>query len=161
MILVMSGAILQVIYAENGPTVYQKSLQLCLNGKGKACHVPFLVSKSVKGICEPALPRLYFLSSPACDLMTLGILALVTSTGCASANALQSLTDAMHIPHLFVQRNTGGSPRTACHLNPSLEEEEYTLAARPPVRLNDVMLKLVTELRWQKFIVFYDSDYGE
>ncbi|XP_060550101.1 glutamate receptor ionotropic, delta-1 [Pantherophis guttatus] len=95
----------------------------------------------------------------ACDLMTLGILALVTSTGCASANALQSLTDAMHIPHLFVQRNTGGSPRTACHLNPSPEEEEYTLAARPPVRLNDVMLKLVTELRWQKFIVFYDSDY--
>ncbi|XP_074986906.1 glutamate receptor ionotropic, delta-1 isoform X4 [Caretta caretta] len=95
----------------------------------------------------------------ACDLMTLGILALVTSTGCASANALQSLTDAMHIPHLFVQRNSGGSPRTACHLNPSLEEEEYTLAARPPVRLNDVMLKLVTELRWQKFIVFYDSDY--
>uniref|UniRef100_A0A803XW43 Receptor ligand binding region domain-containing protein n=1 Tax=Meleagris gallopavo TaxID=9103 RepID=A0A803XW43_MELGA len=93
--------------------------------------------------------------------MTLGILALVTSTGCASANALQSLTDAMHIPHLFVQRNTGGSPRTACHLNPSLEEEEYTLAARPPVRLNDVMLKLVTELRWQKFIVFYDSDYGD
>ncbi|KAL7990312.1 hypothetical protein Chor_013742 [Crotalus horridus] len=91
--------------------------------------------------------------------MTLGILALVTSTGCASANALQSLTDAMHIPHLFVQRNTGGSPRTACHLNPSPEEEEYTLAARPPVRLNDVMLKLVTELRWQKFIVFYDSDY--
>ncbi|KAK9400511.1 glutamate receptor ionotropic delta-1-like [Crotalus adamanteus] len=96
----------------------------------------------------------------SCDLMTLGILALVTSTGCASANALQSLTDAMHIPHLFVQRNTGGSPRTACHLNPSPEEEEYTLAARPPVRLNDVMLKLVTELRWQKFIVFYDSDYG-
>lgn len=93
--------------------------------------------------------------------MTLGILALVTSTGCASANALQSLTDAMHIPHLFVQRNTGGSPRTACHLNPSPEEEEYTLAARPPVRLNDVMLKLVTELRWQKFIVFYDSDYGK
>ncbi|ETE68611.1 Glutamate receptor delta-1 subunit, partial [Ophiophagus hannah] len=92
--------------------------------------------------------------------MTLGILALVTSTGCASANALQSLTDAMHIPHLFVQRNTGGSPRTACHLNPSPEEEEYTLAARPPVRLNDVMLKLVTELRWQKFIVFYDSDYA-
>lgn len=93
--------------------------------------------------------------------MTLGILALVTSTGCASANALQSLTDAMHIPHLFVQRSTGGSPRTACQLNPSLEDEEYTLAARPPVRLNDVMLKLVTELRWQKFIVFYDSDYGK
>ncbi|XP_069045115.1 glutamate receptor ionotropic, delta-1 isoform X3 [Lepisosteus oculatus] len=95
----------------------------------------------------------------ACELMTQGILALVTSTGCASASALQSLTDAMHIPHLFVQRNNEGSPRTACHLNPSPDGERYTLAARPPVRLNDVMLQLVTELRWQKFIVFYDSEY--
>lgn len=93
--------------------------------------------------------------------MTQGILALVTSTGCASANALQSLTDAMHIPHLFVQRNPGGSPRTACHLNPSPDGEAYTLASRPPVRLNDVMLRLVTELRWQKFVMFYDSEYGE
>ncbi|XP_036393559.1 glutamate receptor ionotropic, delta-1-like [Megalops cyprinoides] len=91
--------------------------------------------------------------------MTQGILALVTSTGCASASALQSLTDAMHIPHLYVQRNSEGSPRTACQLNPSPDGERYTLAARPPVRLNDVMLKLVTELRWQKFIVFYDSEY--
>nr|KAF6456272.1 glutamate ionotropic receptor delta type subunit 1 [Rousettus aegyptiacus] len=96
---------------------------------------------------------------PTCDLMTQGILALVTSTGCASANALQSLTDAMHIPHLFVQRNPGGSPRTACHLNPSPDGEAYTLASRPPVRLNDVMLRLVTELRWQKFVMFYDSEY--
>ncbi|MFT7807300.1 glutamate receptor ionotropic, delta-1-like [Arapaima gigas] len=92
--------------------------------------------------------------------MTQGILALVTSTGCASASALQSLTDAMHIPHLFVQRNPGGSPRTACQLNPSPDSERYTLAARPPVRLNDVMLQLVTELHWQKFIVFYDNEYG-
>lgn len=127
-------------------------------------HVPLMCSICQSPQTWPQLSRLsqgLFLFSSACDLMTLGILALVTSTGCASANALQSLTDAMHIPHLFVQRNTGGSPRTACHLNPSLEEDEYTLAARPPVRLNDVMLKLVTELRWQKFIVFYDSDYGK
>ncbi|KAM7073985.1 glutamate receptor ionotropic, delta-1 isoform 2-T2 [Molossus nigricans] len=95
----------------------------------------------------------------ACDLMTQGILALVTSTGCAPANALQSLTDAMHIPHLFVQRSPGGSPRTACHLNPSPDGEAYTLASRPPVRLNDVMLRLVTELHWQKFVMFYDSEY--
>lgn len=97
----------------------------------------------------------------ACELMTQGILALVTSTGCASASALQSLTDAMHIPHLYVQRNAEGSPRTACQLNPSPDGERYTLAARPPVRLSDVMLTLVGELRWQKFIVFYDSDYGK
>lgn len=115
--------------------------------------------------CEWQCPMLIssYLSPffPACDLMTQGILALVTSTGCASANALQSLTDAMHIPHLFVQRNPGGSPRTACHLNPSPDGEAYTLASRPPVRLNDVMLRLVTELRWQKFVMFYDSEYGE
>uniref|UniRef100_A0A4W3GXP5 Glutamate receptor n=1 Tax=Callorhinchus milii TaxID=7868 RepID=A0A4W3GXP5_CALMI len=95
----------------------------------------------------------------ACDLMTQGILALVSSTGCTSATALQSLTDTMHIPHLFVQRNNGGSPRTACHLMRNNDWEEYTLAARPPVRIGDVMMRLVNELRWQKFIVFYDSDY--
>ena len=113
---------------------------------------------SITPMLTPSCLSLLFL---ACDLMTQGILALVTSTGCASANALQSLTDAMHIPHLFVQRNPGGSPRTACHLNPSPDGEAYTLASRPPVRLNDVMLRLVTELRWQKFVMFYDSEYGE
>ncbi|KAM6956861.1 LOW QUALITY PROTEIN: glutamate receptor ionotropic, delta-1-like [Aplochiton taeniatus] len=95
----------------------------------------------------------------ACELMNQGILALVTSTGCAAASALQSLTDAMHIPHLFIQRNGEGAPRTACLLNPSPEGESYTLAARPPVRINDVLLTLVSELHWKKFIVFYDSDY--
>lgn len=104
----------------------------------------------------------FFLFPPAaCELMNQGILALVTSTGCASASALQSLTDAMHIPHLYIQRNGDGSPRTACQFNPSPGGQRYTLAARPPVRLNDVMLTLVEELRWQKFIVFYDIDYGE
>ncbi|XP_063750273.1 glutamate receptor ionotropic, delta-1-like isoform X1 [Eleginops maclovinus] len=91
--------------------------------------------------------------------MNQGILALVTSTGCASASALQSLTDAMHIPHLYIQRNSEGSPRTACQFNPSPGGQRYTLAARPPVRLNDVMLTLVEELRWQKFIIFYDIEY--
>lgn len=93
--------------------------------------------------------------------MNQGILALVTSTGCAAASALQSLTDAMHIPHLFIQRNGDGTPRTACQLNPSPDGESYTLAARPPVRINDVLLTLVSELHWQKFIIFYESDYGE
>ena len=112
---------------------------------------------------SPALTL--FLPSPcvsaACELMNQGILALVTSTGCAAASALQSLTDAMHIPHLFIQRNGDGTPRTACQLNPSPDGESYTLAARPPVRVNDVLLTLVSELRWQKFIIFYESDYGE
>lgn len=86
-------------------------------------------------------------------------MALVSSTGCASASALQSLTDAMHIPHLFIQRSSDGSPRTACRFNPSPGGQRYTLAARPPVRLNQVMLSLVDELGWKKFIVFYDIEY--
>ncbi|KAI7804857.1 putative glutamate receptor ionotropic, partial [Triplophysa rosa] len=98
-------------------------------------------------------------SSIPCELMNQGILALVSSTGCAAANALQSLTDAMHIPHLFIQRNGDGTPRAECQLNPSPDGERYTLAARPPVRLNDVMITLISELRWHKFIVFYDSEY--
>lgn len=93
--------------------------------------------------------------------MNQGILALVTSTGCAAASALQSLTDAMHIPHLFIQRNGEGAPRTACQFNPSPDGESYTLAARPPVRINEVLLTLVSELHWHKFIIFYESDYGE
>ncbi|XP_055517796.1 glutamate receptor ionotropic, delta-1-like [Leucoraja erinacea] len=95
----------------------------------------------------------------ACDLMTQGILALVSSTGCTSASALQSLTDTMHIPHLFVQRSNGATPRTACQFVRNPDIEGYTLPARPLIRIGDVMLRLVNELRWQKFIIFYDSNY--
>ncbi|XP_018522103.1 LOW QUALITY PROTEIN: glutamate receptor ionotropic, delta-1 [Lates calcarifer] len=114
------------------------------------------ITHSIK-LIEPNNP--FQAVQEACELMNQGILALVTSTGCASASALQSLTDAMHIPHLYIQRNSEGSPRTACQFNPSPGGQRYTLAARPPVRLNDVMLTLVEELRWQKFIVFYDIEY--
>ncbi|XP_038164652.1 glutamate receptor ionotropic, delta-1-like isoform X2 [Cyprinodon tularosa] len=114
------------------------------------------ITHSIK-LIEPNNP--FQAVQEACELMNQGILALVTSTGCASASALQSLTDAMHIPHLYIQRNGDGSPRTACQFNPSPGGQRYTLAARPPVRLNNVMLTLVEELRWQKFIVFYDVEY--
>ncbi|KAM8889276.1 glutamate receptor ionotropic, delta-1-like isoform 4-T4 [Synchiropus picturatus] len=114
------------------------------------------ITHSIK-LIEPNNP--FQAVQEACELMNQGILALVTSTGCASASALQSLTDAMHIPHLYIQRNGERSPRTACQFNPSPGGQRYTLAARPPVRLNDVMLTLVEELSWQKLIVFYDSEY--
>uniref|UniRef100_A0A673LV23 Glutamate receptor n=1 Tax=Sinocyclocheilus rhinocerous TaxID=307959 RepID=A0A673LV23_9TELE len=114
------------------------------------------ITHSIK-LIEPNNP--FQAVQEACELMNQGILALVSSTGCATANALQSLTDAMHIPHLFIQRNGDGTPRAECQLNPSPDGERYTLAARPPVHLNDVMITLVSELRWHKFIVFYDSEY--
>ncbi|KAG7328713.1 hypothetical protein KOW79_008657 [Hemibagrus wyckioides] len=95
----------------------------------------------------------------ACELMNQGILALVSSTGCAAARALQSLTDAMHIPHLFVQRGGGGAPRAECVFNTRADAETYTLAARPPVRIDHVLLTLLSDLHWRKFIIFYDAEY--
>ncbi|XP_074679207.1 glutamate receptor ionotropic, delta-2 isoform X2 [Strix aluco] len=95
----------------------------------------------------------------ACDLMNQGILALVSSIGCTSAGSLQSLADAMHIPHLFIQRSTAGTPRSGCGLTRSNRNDDYTLSVRPPVYLNDVILRVVTEYAWQKFIIFYDNDY--
>ncbi|XP_011855495.1 PREDICTED: glutamate receptor ionotropic, delta-2-like, partial [Mandrillus leucophaeus] len=95
----------------------------------------------------------------ACELMNQGILALVSSIGCTSAGSLQSLADAMHIPHLFIQRSTAGTPRSGCGLTRSNRNDDYTLSVRPPVYLNDVILRVVTEYAWQKFIIFYDSEY--
>ncbi|OCT99991.1 hypothetical protein XELAEV_18005773mg [Xenopus laevis] len=91
--------------------------------------------------------------------MNQGILALVSSIGCASAGSLQSLADAMHIPHLFIQRSTARTPRSGCGLQRSSGIDDYTLSVRPEVYLNDVILRVVTEYAWQKFIVFYDNNY--
>lgn len=93
--------------------------------------------------------------------MNQGILALVSSIGCTSAGSLQSLADAMHIPHLFIQRSTAGTPRSGCGLTRSNRNDDYTLSVRPPVYLNEVILRVVTEYAWQKFIIFYDSEYGK
>ncbi|XP_047447136.1 glutamate receptor ionotropic, delta-2 isoform X1 [Mugil cephalus] len=96
----------------------------------------------------------------ACELMNRGILALVSSIGCMSAGSLQTLADAMHIPHLFIQRSPAGTPRSACPPTSRLPgTDDYTLMVRPPVYLNDVIMQVVSEYSWQKFILFYDSDF--
>ncbi|CAJ1068966.1 glutamate receptor ionotropic%2C delta-2 isoform X1 [Xyrichtys novacula] len=96
----------------------------------------------------------------ACELMNRGILALVSSIGCMSAGSLQTLADAMHIPHLFIQRSTAGTPRSSCPPTSRLPgTDDYTLMVRPPVYLNEVIMQVVSEYSWQKFIVFYDSDF--
>ncbi|CAG10867.1 unnamed protein product, partial [Tetraodon nigroviridis] len=98
----------------------------------------------------------------ACELMNRGILALVSSISCMSAGSLQTLADAMHIPHLFIQRSPAGTPRSACPLTSRLPgADDYTLMVRPPVYLNEVILQVVSEYSWQKFILFYDSDFEE
>ncbi|XP_033891035.1 glutamate receptor ionotropic, delta-2-like [Acipenser ruthenus] len=95
----------------------------------------------------------------ACELMNHGILALVSSIGCMSAGSIQSLADAMHIPHLFIQRAPAGTPRSSCSIIHRLTNDDYTLFVRPPVYLNEVILRVVAEYAWQKFIIFYDTEY--
>uniref|UniRef100_A0A8C4HWJ7 Glutamate receptor n=1 Tax=Dicentrarchus labrax TaxID=13489 RepID=A0A8C4HWJ7_DICLA len=96
----------------------------------------------------------------ACELMNRGILALVSSIGCMSAGSLQTLADAMHIPHLFIQRSPAGTARSACPQTSRLPgTDDYTLMVRPPVYLNEVIMQVVSEYSWQKFILFYDSDF--
>uniref|UniRef100_A0A667X081 Glutamate receptor n=1 Tax=Myripristis murdjan TaxID=586833 RepID=A0A667X081_9TELE len=98
--------------------------------------------------------------SEACELMNRGILALVSSIGCMSAGSLQTLADAMHIPHLFIQRSPAGTPRSACPPTSRIPgTDDYTLMVRPPVYLNEVIMQVVSEYSWQKFILFYDSDF--
>ncbi|KAK1175995.1 glutamate receptor ionotropic, delta-2-like [Acipenser oxyrinchus oxyrinchus] len=94
----------------------------------------------------------------ACELMNHGILALVSSIGCMSAGSIQSLADAMHIPHLFIQRAPAGRPLN-CSIIHRLTNDDYTLFVRPPVYLNEVILRVVAEYAWQKFIIFYDTEY--
>ncbi|XP_063345874.1 glutamate receptor ionotropic, delta-2 isoform X1 [Pelmatolapia mariae] len=96
----------------------------------------------------------------ACELMNRGILALVSSIGCMSAGSLQTLADAMHIPHLFIQRSPAGTPRSACPPTSRVPgTDDYTLMVRPPVYLNEVIMQVVSEYSWQKFVLFYDSDF--
>lgn len=94
--------------------------------------------------------------------MNRGILALVSSIGCMSAGSLQTLADAMHIPHLYIQRSPMGTPRSACQPTSHIPgADDYTLMVRPPVFLNEVIMQVVSEYSWQKFVLFYDSDFGE
>ncbi|KAM6944809.1 glutamate receptor ionotropic, delta-2 [Lycodopsis pacificus] len=96
----------------------------------------------------------------ACELMNRGILALVSSIGCMSAGSLQTLANAMHIPHLLIQRSPAGTPRSTCPQTSRLPgADDYTLSVRPPVYLNEVIMQVVSEYSWQKFILFYDSDF--
>ncbi|CAB1423618.1 unnamed protein product [Pleuronectes platessa] len=69
----------------------------------------------------------------ACELMNRGILAL---------------------------RSPAGSPRSACPPTSRVPgTDDYTLMVRPPVYLNEVIMQVVSEYSWQKFILFYDSDF--
>ncbi|XP_054895649.1 glutamate receptor ionotropic, delta-2 isoform X1 [Poeciliopsis prolifica] len=96
----------------------------------------------------------------ACELMNRGILALVSSIGCMSAGSLQTLADAMHIPHLYIQRSPVGTPRSTCPPTSRIPgSDDYTLMVRPPVFLNEVIMQVVSEYSWQKFVLFYDSDF--
>lgn len=125
-------------------------------------HHSFRIPLCVLRITAPLVSVCSSFVPPACELMNRGILALVSSIGCMSAGSLQTLADAMHIPHLFIQRSPAGTPRSACPPTSRLPgANDYTLMVRPPVYLNEVILQVVSEYSWQKFILFYDSDFGK
>uniref|UniRef100_A0AAZ3QVX7 Glutamate receptor n=1 Tax=Oncorhynchus tshawytscha TaxID=74940 RepID=A0AAZ3QVX7_ONCTS len=115
------------------------------------CHRCFLLAWVFNCVCVCVCV--------SCELMNRGILALISSVGCMSAGSLQTLADAMHIPHLFIQRAPAGTPRSSCPLVSRGRQDDYTLFVRPPVYLNDVILQVVNEYSWQKFIIFYDQEY--
>ncbi|MGH0123669.1 UNVERIFIED_CONTAM: hypothetical protein FKN15_006624 [Acipenser sinensis] len=114
----------------------------------------------VRGLDTDNSNQNHGVTNTACELMNHGILALVSSIGCMSAGSIQSLADAMHIPHLFIQRAPAGTPRSSCSIIHRLTNEDYTLFVRPPVYLNEVILRVVAEYAWQKFIIFYDTEYA-
>ncbi|XP_067899075.1 glutamate receptor ionotropic, delta-2-like isoform X2 [Heterodontus francisci] len=95
----------------------------------------------------------------ACDLVSQGILALVSSTSCAPSASLQSFADGMHIPHLYIQRTSAGTPRSQCSIARNARNNDYTLSIRPPDYFNEVIFKVITEFSWQKFMIFYDDAY--
>ncbi|XP_072120549.1 glutamate receptor ionotropic, delta-2-like [Mobula birostris] len=95
----------------------------------------------------------------ACDLVSQGILALVSSTGCAPSASLQSFANGMQIPHLYIQRTQAGTPRSRCSIARNARNNDYTLSVRPPDYFNEVILKVISEFSWQKFMIFYDDAY--
>ncbi|GCB65306.1 hypothetical protein scyTo_0007685 [Scyliorhinus torazame] len=65
----------------------------------------------------------------------------------------------MNIPHLYIQRTPAGTPRSQCSIARNARNSDYTLSLRPPDYFNEVILKVITEFSWQKFMIFYDDAY--
>uniref|UniRef100_A0A669AXE5 Glutamate receptor n=1 Tax=Oreochromis niloticus TaxID=8128 RepID=A0A669AXE5_ORENI len=77
-------------------------------------------------------------------------------------NPFQAVQEACELMNrgILALRSPAGTPRSACPPTSRVPgTDDYTLMVRPPVYLNEVIMQVVSEYSWQKFVLFYDSDF--
>ncbi|XP_077988455.1 glutamate receptor ionotropic, delta-2-like [Glandiceps talaboti] len=86
----------------------------------------------------------------ACSLLESRVSAVVTSLTCDVNKAIQSMLDVHHIPHIGVLHN-----RCRERAPPY---DGYTFSIRPNMTQSNIAtLDLITLMRWNKTVVFYDD----
>ncbi|XP_035671161.1 glutamate receptor ionotropic, delta-2-like [Branchiostoma floridae] len=84
-----------------------------------------------------------------CSLMAQGVAAILSSTSCSSNLMLQSVCDVMHVPHIFVSRDT-------CDVTP---DTKYTLSMNPAAfEIDKALSDIIRQQRWRTMVVLYDDE---
>ncbi|CAH1246306.1 GRID2 [Branchiostoma lanceolatum] len=84
-----------------------------------------------------------------CSLMAQGVAAILSSTSCSSNLMLQSVCDVMHVPHIFVSRDT-------CDVTP---DTKYTLSMNPAAfEVDRALSDIIRQQRWRTMVVLYDDE---
>ncbi|XP_078659249.1 glutamate receptor ionotropic, delta-1-like [Branchiostoma floridae x Branchiostoma belcheri] len=109
--------------------------------------VKLLYKKEVMNKSNPFLATI-----KVCSLMTSQIAALVSITSQSTNTVLQSMTNTMTLPHLYV-------PRPSCNCN-VLEPKGYSLSMRPrQSQLDQALLTLIKQQHWRSIVLIYDESY--
>ncbi|XP_019635245.1 PREDICTED: glutamate receptor ionotropic, delta-1-like [Branchiostoma belcheri] len=109
--------------------------------------VKLLYKKEVMNRSNPFLATI-----KVCSLMTSQIAALVSITSQSTNTVLQSMTNTMTLPHLYV-------PRPSCNCN-VLEPKGYSLSMRPrQSQLDQALLTLIKQQHWRSIVLIYDESY--
>ncbi|XP_078578215.1 glutamate receptor ionotropic, delta-2-like [Branchiostoma floridae x Branchiostoma japonicum] len=86
-----------------------------------------------------------------CSLMAQGVAAILSSTSCSSNLMLQSVCDVMHVPHIFVSRDT-------CDVTP---DTKYTLSMNPAAfEIDKALSDIIRQQRWRTMVVLYDDEHA-
>ncbi|CAH1246305.1 GRID2 [Branchiostoma lanceolatum] len=86
-----------------------------------------------------------------CSLMAQGVAAILSSTSCSSNLMLQSVCDVMHVPHIFVSRDT-------CDVTP---DTKYTLSMNPAAfEVDRALSDIIRQQRWRTMVVLYDDEHA-
>ncbi|XP_019629702.1 PREDICTED: glutamate receptor ionotropic, delta-2-like [Branchiostoma belcheri] len=83
--------------------------------------------------------------------MAQGVAAILSSTSCSSNLMLQSVCDVMHVPHIFVSRDT-------CDVTP---DTKYTLSMNPAAfEVDRALSDIIRQQRWRTMVVLYDDEHA-